>query len=102
VIGVNGSVGDPAPVIKRLRQDGVQWATCAWVDLSGRPKGKLIAITRLAQAAAGGDLYTPRGLAWLGRSNPVEAEGYTVPDLERAVRLSCPSRSPTAGGRVPT
>jgi glutamine synthetase len=70
-----------------LRERGVEWATCAWVDVAGRPRGKLIVLDRLAEAAAGGDLYTPRGLAWIGRSDPVEPEGYTVPDLERAVVL---------------
>jgi glutamine synthetase len=74
-------------VVERLRSQGVEWATCAWVDLGGRPKGKLITLERLADAAAGGDLYTPRGLAWLGRSDAAEPEGYTVPDLERAVQL---------------
>jgi glutamine synthetase len=73
--------------VERLREQGVAWATCAWVDLSGRPKGKLITLGRLLEAAAGGDLYTPRGLAWLGRADPAEPEGYTVPDLAAAVQL---------------
>jgi glutamine synthetase len=73
--------------VSALREQGVEWATCAWVDPAGRPRGKMIALDRLPDAAAGGDLYTPRGLAWLGRSDPAEPEGYTVPDLGRAVRL---------------
>jgi glutamine synthetase len=76
-----------ADAVERLRGRGVEWATCVWVDLGGRPKGKLIALDRLGDAAAGGDLYTPRGLAWLGRSDAAEPEGYTVPDLLRAVQL---------------
>jgi glutamine synthetase len=73
--------------VTSLRERGVRWATCAWVDVAGRPRGKLIVLDRLAEAAAGGDLYTPRGLAWIGRSDPTEPEGCTVPDLERAVVL---------------
>jgi glutamine synthetase len=78
---------DAEAVVAALRERGAEWATCAWVDVSGRPRGKLIVLDRLADAAAGGDLYTPRGLAWIGRSDPKEPEGYTVPDLERAVVL---------------
>jgi glutamine synthetase len=78
---------DAEAVVAALRERGAEWATCAWVDVSGRPRGKLIVLDRLADAAAGGDLYTPRGLAWIGRSDPTEPEGYTVPDLERAVVL---------------
>jgi glutamine synthetase len=78
---------DAEAVVAALRERGAEWATCAWVDVSGRPRGKLIVLDRLADAAAGGDLYTPRGLAWIGRSDPKEPEGYTVPDLQRAVVL---------------
>ena len=87
MIGLDVRPIDAGPVIEALRRKGVLWVTCAWVDLNGRPKGKLLALDRLAEAAAGGDLYTPRGLAWLGRSDPAEPEGYTVPDLAHAVQL---------------
>jgi glutamine synthetase len=73
--------------VAALRDRGAEWATCVWVDPGGRPRGKLIVLERLADAAGGGDLYTPRGLAWVGRSDPAEPEGYSVPDLERAVLL---------------
>lgn len=73
--------------VAALRERGAERATGVWVDVGGRPRGKMIVLDRLADAAAGGDLYTPRGLAWIGRSDPVEPEGYTVPDLDRAVLL---------------
>ena len=81
-----------AALVRDLRERGAEWATCAWVDPAGRPRGKLIVLDRLVEAAAGGDLYTPRGLAWVGSSDPVEPEGYTVPDLERAVLLPADRR----------
>jgi glutamine synthetase len=78
---------DAESAVAALRERGAEWATCAWVDAGGRARGKVIVLERLVDAARGGDLYTPRGLAWVGRSDPVEPEGYTVPDLERAVLL---------------
>jgi glutamine synthetase len=72
---------------RELRERGAEWASCVWGDVGGRPRGKLIVVDRLVDAASGGDLYTPRGLAWVGRSDPVEPEGYSVPDIARAVLL---------------
>lgn len=57
--------GSAEPAVERLQALGVEWAT----------------------RARGGGLYTPRGLAWFGRADPAEPEGYTVPDLAAAVRL---------------
>lgn len=73
--------------LSRFRDAGVEWATCAWVDLSGRPKGKLVPLRRLADIVEGADLYTPRGLAGFGLAAPAEPEGRTVPDVTRAVVL---------------
>jgi glutamine synthetase len=70
-------------ICDQLTADGVRWASAVYPDVAGRPRGKVVPISRLADLAAGSERYTPRGLDGLGEMNPVEDECVTMPDLSR-------------------
>ncbi|MGE2832622.1 glutamine synthetase family protein [Mycobacterium sp. SMC-4] len=69
-----------AALAARLADDGVQFAMAAWVDVTGRPKSKVVPIGHLPDILAGSERYTPRGIGRLGAMNPAEDECVGLPD----------------------
>ncbi|HST67423.1 MAG TPA: glutamate--ammonia ligase [Mycobacteriales bacterium] len=72
---------DHAALAAELSAAGVEFALGAWVDVTGRPKSKLVPIAGLPGMLAGSERYTPRGIGDLGRMNPSEDECVAVPDV---------------------
>lgn len=62
-----------------LAQQGVRWILGAYSDIAGRGRGKVVPVHLLAEAVAGSEHYTPRGLDGLGEMTSDE-ECYTLPD----------------------
>jgi glutamine synthetase len=71
---------DHVALADELAAAGVEFALGAWVDVTGRPKSKLVPIAGLPGMLAGSERYTPRGIGDLGRMNPSEDECVAVPD----------------------
>jgi glutamine synthetase len=71
-----------------LADEGVQFAMAAWVDVTGRPKSKVVPISHLPAMLAGSERYTPRGIGRLGSMNPAEDECVGMPDPETMRILS--------------
>ena len=69
-----------ADLAATLAQDGVEFALGAWVDVTGRPKSKMVPIAKLPGMLAGSERYTPRGVGNLGSMNPSEDECVALPD----------------------
>lgn len=63
-----------------LADAGVELALGAWVDVTGRAKGKLVPVGGLPAMLAGSERYTPRGIGDLGRFSPNEDECVAIPD----------------------
>ncbi len=62
-----------------LSAQGVRWVLGAYSDIAGRARGKVVPVRLMADAAAGSEHYTPRGLDGLGEMTSDE-ECYTLPD----------------------
>ena len=79
---------DHARLAAKLADDGVQFAMAAWVDVTGRPKSKVVPIGHLPDMLAGSERYTPRGIGRLGEMNPAEDECVGLPDPDTMRILS--------------
>jgi glutamine synthetase len=75
-----------------LADDGVRFALGAWVDVTGRPKSKVVPIVQLPAMLAGSERYTPRGIGGLGSMNPSEDECVALPDVDTLRVLSWDKR----------
>lgn len=83
---------DHRQLADKLAADGVKFALGAWVDVTGRPKSKLVPIAQLPAMLAGSERYTPRGIGALGTMNPSEDECVALPDPSTLRVLSWDSR----------
>lgn len=77
-----------AALATELADKGVQFAMAAWVDVTGRPKSKVVPIGHLPDMLAGSERYTPRGVGGLGAMNPAEDECVGLPDADTLRILS--------------
>ena len=68
-------------IATELAQQGVQFATGSFMDITGRAKSKIVPIDHLPNLLAGSERYTPRGMGDLGVMTPNEDECVTMPDL---------------------
>ncbi len=77
-----GQQADHQTLAKELASEGVEFAFGAWVDVTGRAKGKLVPVGLLPAMLAGSERYTPRGIGGLGSMNPSEDECVGMPDVD--------------------
>lgn len=78
--------GRVAEALTQLRQAGVEWVLCCWIDLLGLPKTKPVPLREFEELCAGrGPQFAVHSVTMVPELGPADPDQVMLPDLDSVV-----------------